>query len=128
MVLQEIVKASIMYFMAYGQVRYMIINFLVTALDMISLMVFLRFKGKNSNTNRGMLPIAALLNVVVSTFLVLECALVGFKRHMFIKETWFSFLFLALAFVLILLWIAIFVVFDGYVQDTLPIETVTEMV
>ena len=128
MVLQEIVKLSILSFMAYGQIRYMLINIFVSALDLISFIVFMKFKGKNNNTNRGMLPIAALLNVVVSTFLVLECALVGFKRHMFLKETWFSFVFLTFAFILILLWVTIFVVFDGYVQDTLPIETVNDMV
>ena len=75
-----------------------------------------------------MLPIASMFNVVVSTFLLLECGFVGFKKHLFHLDKPFYVLMLIFCLVYLVWWAVCFKILDDYVVENQPMADVIDSV
>ena len=69
-----------------------------------------------------MLPLASMFNVVISTFLLLECGFVGFKKHLLHLDKPFYLVLLIACFVYLIWWAICFKILDDYVAENLPVE------
>ena len=73
-----------------------------------------------------MLPLASMFNVVISTFLLLECGFVGFKKHLLHLDKPFYLILLIICFVYLLWWALCFKVLDDHVAENLPVEEIID--
>lgn len=96
--------------------KFFVLNGLFAIPELLCALVYSRFNTRSTVANRGMLPVACLFNMVVSTMLIFLCVLIGFKKHLFHAEQR-AFLALTTAcFGLFLFWLLTFSVFDEYAQ------------
>ena len=85
-------------------------------------LVHYNFLSKNTKGSRGVLPISAMINVVISTFLLLECGFIGFKKHLIHFGKPFYLILIVICLIYVIWWVLCFKVLDDYVALNTPAE------
>ena len=95
------------------QRKFIILNASALVPQLLGILSFSRFNGRNNVGTRGMLPVACLVNLVVSTGLVFFLVFIGFKKRLF-KESNLFYLILAANALMLVFWGISFFVFEEY--------------